>query len=198
MKPIILDTQSGTVAAALTLTPVDVKKAKGYGILLDLTVATAAAKNFLDAAVNVTANTITISAHGYYTGLKVAASTTGTLPGGLSATDYYVIRVDADTIKLATSAAFALAGSAVDITSAAGGGTHTLTPAAISGASYKLQYSMDNVIWIDAGVTNNVTATSQFLHEKVDPMFNFVQVVWALSAGQIGYSVQTLVKEENY
>jgi hypothetical protein len=198
MKPIILDTQSGTVAAALTLTPVDVKKAKGYGILLDLTVATAAAKNFLDAAVNVTANTITISAHGYYTGLKVVASTTGTLPGGLSATDYYVIRVDADTIKLATSAAFALAGSAVDITSAAGGGTHTLTPAAISGASYKLQYSMDNVIWIDAGVTNNVTATSQFLHEKVDPMFNFVQVVWALSAGQIGYSVQTLVKEENY
>lgn len=198
MKPIILNTQSGTVAAALTLTPVDVQKAKGFGILLDLTVATAGTKTFLDANVNVTANTITISAHGYYTGLQVAASTTGTLPGGLSATNYYVIRVDADTIKLATSAALAIAGSAVDITSAAGGGTHTLTPAAISGASYKLQYSMDNVIWIDGGVTNNVTATSQFLHEKVDPMFNYVQVVWALSAGQIGYSVQTLVKEENY
>lgn len=198
MKPINLNTQSGTVAAALTMTPVDVSKAKCYGILLDLTVATAATKTFVDANVTVAADTITIASHGYYTGLKVAATTTGVLPGGLSATNYYVIRVDASTIKLATSAANALAGTAVDITSAAGGGTHTLTPAAISTASYKLQYSLDGVTYIDAGVTNNVTTTVQFLHEKVDPAFNFVNIVWALSAGQVAYNIYTLVKEENY
>ena len=197
MKPILLDSQSGTVGAALTLTSVDISKAKGYGMLLNLTVATAAAKTFTDAKVSVDNNTIEITAHPYATGLKVAATTTGTLPGGLSATDYYVIKVNANTIKLAASAADAIAGTAVDITSAAGGGTHTLTPAAISGASYKLQYSLDGITYIDSGVTNNVTTTAKFLHEKVDPMFNFVQVVWALSAGQIGYTVQTLVKGEN-
>lgn len=198
MKPIKLDSQTGTAAAALTLTPVDVIQAKGYGVLVACTVATAAVKTFLDAAVDVTANTITIASHGYYTGLKVAATTTGTLPGGLSATDYYVIRVDASTIKLSTSAANAIAGTEVDITSAAGGGTHTLTPAALAGASYKLQYSLDGITYIDSGVTNNVTVTASFLHEKVDPMFNYVQLVWAMSAGQIAYSVSTLVKEENY
>jgi len=196
MIPLELNTQTGTVAAALTLTPVDVTNAKGYGMLLNLTVATADSNTFADEDVDVDANTITNAAHGYYTGLKVAATTTGTLPAGLSATDYYVIRVDADTIKLATSAANAIAGTAVDITAAAGGGTHTLTPAALSGASYKLQYSMDGVTYIDSGVTNNVTTTAKFLHEKVDPMFNWVQVVWTLTAGQIGYTVSTLVKGE--
>jgi hypothetical protein len=196
MLPLELNQQTGTVAAALTLTPVNVTEAKGYGMLLDLTVATAATKTFLDANVNTTDNTITISAHGYYTGLRVAATTTGTLPGGLSATNYWVIRIDANTIKLASSAANALAGTVVDITSAAGGGTHTLTPAAITGASYKLQYSVDGVTYIDSGVTNNVTATASFLHEKVDPMFNWVRVVWAITTGQVAYSVSTIVKGE--
>lgn len=194
MTPLWLDTQSGTVAAALTLEPIELYNCEVYGMLLNLTVATAAPKTFEDADVDVDADSIAISAHGFYTGLKVAATTTGTLPAGLSATDYYVIRVDADTIKLASSAANAIAGTAVDITAAAGTGTHTLTPAAISGASYKLQYSLDGEIYIDSGVTNNVTATAKFLHEKTLPGFNFVRVVWTVGAGQIGYVVQTAVK----
>jgi hypothetical protein len=141
-------------------------------------------------------NTITIASHGYATGLKVAATTAGTLPTGLSATDYYVIKVDASTIKLASSAANAIAGTAVNITGD-GSGTHTLTPAALGGGSYKLQYSLDGTTYIDSGVTNNVTTTASFLHEKVDPMFNFVRLVWAMTAGQIAYIVTTLVKEEN-
>jgi hypothetical protein len=111
MKSISLNTQTGTITTATTLTPVEVSKAKGYGILLNLTVA---------------------------------------------------------------------------------------NPGALSGASYKLQYSLDGTTYIDAGVSNNVTVTSKFIHEKVDPMFNFVQIVWAISAGSIAYSIQTLVKEENY
>lgn len=71
---------------------------------------------------------LTISSHGYFTGLKLQVSTTTTLPGGLSAsTDYYVIYVSANTFKLATSLANALAGTYIDITSA-GTGTHTATP----------------------------------------------------------------------
>jgi hypothetical protein len=196
IKPTELNTQSGNVAAALNLTSVGVKCAKGFGIYINTTVATPAAITFVDADVSAANDTITEVAHGYATGLKVAATTAGVLPAGLSATNYWVIKVDADTMKLATSAANALAGTAVNITAAAGGGTHTLTPAAITGGSYKVQVSVDDSTYFDlASVTNNVTATADFMHEKLDPMFNYVRVVWAITTGQIAYVVNTLVKE---
>jgi hypothetical protein len=57
---------------------------------------------------------------------RVQLTTTTTLPAGLSlATDYYVIKVSDTTCKFATSYANAVAGTAVDITSA-GTGTHTI------------------------------------------------------------------------
>ena len=83
---------------------------------------------FVDADVNVGSDVITVDSNLYlYTGQSVVLSTSGTLPTGLSATTYYVIRVSATTIKLATSVANANYGTAVNITAAAGGGTHTLT-----------------------------------------------------------------------
>lgn len=70
--------------------------------------------------------TVSINADRWLTGVKVRMTTTGVLPTGIAAaTDYYVIRVSPTTIKLASSAANALAGTAVDIT-AAGSGTHTI------------------------------------------------------------------------
>jgi hypothetical protein len=139
-------------------------------------------------------NTITVADHGYATGLKAALTTSAAdLPAGLSATNYWIIKVDANTFKLASSAANALAGTAVNFTDS-GAGTHTLTPAAITGGSYKLQASFDDVTYVDLGVTANITATADFFHEKVDPMFNFVRVVFAITTGQFSYSVNTLVK----
>lgn len=86
---------------------------------------------FLDAAVNTGTDEITVESNDtLYTGQKVALTNSGgTLPGGLAAQDYYVIRVSATVIKLASSLVNANTGTgtAVDITSAAGGGTHTLT-----------------------------------------------------------------------
>jgi hypothetical protein len=68
---------------------------------------------------------------------RVQLTTTTTLPGGLAtATDYYVIKVTDTTIKLATSYANAVAGTAINITDA-GTGTHTintLLPRYTSGA----------------------------------------------------------------
>ena len=185
-----LTTSSGTVAAALNDTGIDIKSAAGYGMFLDLTVTTATAATFTAAVTDI----CTAVAHGYYTGLKVAATTDTTLPAGLSATNYYVIRIDADTFKLATNAANALAGTAVNITDT-GTGVHTLTPAALAGASYKLQGSMDGTTYFDLSVTNNVTATAQFIHEKLSPMYNYVRVVWAMTAGQVAYNVYTVIKQ---
>ncbi len=88
-----------------------------------------AVKTFVDAGVSAGSDTITLTAHGLVTGQNISFLTTGVLPAPLAiTTDYFVIVVDANTIKLATSYANALIGTAINITSAAGGGTHTLLP----------------------------------------------------------------------
>ena len=83
---------------------------------------------FLDADVTVGTDSINETAHGLSTGDRVQLTTDGTLPAGLAlATDYYVIRVDADNIQFAATAIDAEEGTAVIITAAAGTGTHTVT-----------------------------------------------------------------------
>lgn len=84
---------------------------------------------FVDADVTVATDVIAKTGHGMLTGHgPVRLSTSGVLPAGLAAaTDYWIIRVDDNSFKLATTKENADAGTAVDITGAAGGGTHTLT-----------------------------------------------------------------------
>lgn len=79
----------------------------------------------VNSAINVVSDTITVANHGYSTAQAVTISTNGALPGGLSAGTYYAIVVDSNTIKLATSAANATGGTAVNLTSV-GSGTMTL------------------------------------------------------------------------
>lgn len=75
--------------------------------------------------------TFTAVAHGLETGDgPIRLTTTTTLPAGLSlATDYWVIKVDADNFQLAASLADAYAGTEVPI-SDNGTGTHTLSDTA--------------------------------------------------------------------
>lgn len=83
--------------------------------------------SFVDADVSPGSENIAEVSHGLLTGDKVQLTTSGVLPAGLAlATDYYVIRVDADNFKLAISAYNAEWNMPVDITAAAGGGTHTV------------------------------------------------------------------------
>lgn len=74
-----------------------------------------------------TTDICTATAHGFKTGDRVRVSTSSALPTGLSAdTTYYVIKLTADTFKLATTDANATAGTAIDI-SGTGTGTQTIT-----------------------------------------------------------------------
>ncbi len=71
------------------------------------------------------------TAHGFTQGMGVRLTTTNTLPtatgGDLAVnTTYYVIAVDANSFKLARTAALAAAGTAIDVTGT-GTGTHTAT-----------------------------------------------------------------------
>lgn len=92
-----------------------------------------AAPTFASTAANTTTDVVTLTAHPFVNGQGPVRLTNsgGSLPAGLAtATDYFVIFVDANSIKLATSQANALAGTAVDITAQnTGTNTVTLTPA---------------------------------------------------------------------
>ncbi len=85
-------------------------------------------KSFVDGDVTVGADTVAETAHGFVDGEgPVRLSSSGTLPAGLAtSTDYWMIAVDNDTLAFATSRANALVDTRVDITAAAGGGTHTI------------------------------------------------------------------------
>ena len=79
-------------------------------------------------AVNATTDRITITNHGLGTGQLVNYSALGTtkIAELTNLTNYYVIRIDANTISLATTLANALAGTAIDISTATSN-THYLT-----------------------------------------------------------------------
>jgi hypothetical protein len=82
---------------------------------------------FVDGDVDTSTNRITVTGHSFTNGDYASLTTTGTLPGGLSSatdTKYYVSVVDANTIELYSDRQLT---SIVDITSNAGGGTHTIS-----------------------------------------------------------------------
>ncbi len=134
-----------------------------------------------------TANTITIVAHGYETGDKVNFDKlTGTVPTGLSDnTDYYVINVDADTIQLADTYAHAIAETALDIAgAAAGGGTFTLTPTAIS-ATVTSYASNDGVHWVamTSPTPLIISTNGSIVWESVDVTARYLRVGWVIADG---------------
>lgn len=89
------------------------------------------AVEFEDTDITDGTDTIADTGHGLVTGTVGQVTTSGVLPTGISAaTNYYVIRVDANSFRLATSLALANAGTAMAI-GADGSGTHTFTPTTV-------------------------------------------------------------------
>ena len=73
-------------------------------------------------------NTFTEVAHGFITGDKVQVATSSALPTGLSAnTNYWVLKLTADTFKLCDTYAHAIAGTNVVAISDDGTGNQTFT-----------------------------------------------------------------------
>lgn len=100
------------------------------------------ALTFATTDVNTGTDVITLSSTTLFpTGTPIVFTSTTTVPAGLtSGTTYYAINVSGTTIKVAASAALALAGTAIDITTQ-GTGTHTIT------LSYVL--TDNDEIWLD-------------------------------------------------
>lgn len=153
--------------------------------------------------VNVTANTISITAHGLTTGLKGQLTSTGTLPAGLTtATDYFVISVDANTIKLASSLANALVPTAIDITDqGTNAATHTFTPTAVAGGLVGIQKSNNydpssNPTGTWEFVSSAVTADGSVWIKEVDPDYTWARTAISLTAGSMSVTSYVVLKED--
>lgn len=144
--------------------------------------------------VSISAETITITAHGYSLGMPVQVSTAGGLPTGLSAsTDYYVIPVDANTIQLASSLANANLGTAINLTTT-GYGTGTATPDGLSGSAV-LQVAIDSTgPWFNYGNTVNITGAQNIYFEQVNPSGDWYRIAYAMTSGQLSAVVSVLGK----
>jgi hypothetical protein len=142
------------------------------------------------------------TAHGFTTGLKVRIATDDTLPGPLLvATDYFVIVIDADNFKLASTLVLALAGTPINLTND-GVGNQTVTPSAIAGGTIKLQQSdienpsasASSTDWSDLGSATNITVDASPYLEKDRPTSYWVRVLVTLTAGRISADFYQLVK----
>lgn len=167
--------------------------AKGVGVLLNVLDTTPAAATFTAVAAT---DLCTAASHGFVTGLLVRGTTTTTLPAGLAlATDYFVIKVSANTFKLASSLVNALAGTAIDITSA-GTGVHTLTPTALA-YTYGLEASVDEgVTWTSLGTPVAKTASFQVVTQALDPMYSAIRGAYIVTAGKVTVTQNSIVKGE--
>ena len=94
--------------------------------------------------VSISGNTLTFNNHRFVTGQKVTYNDGGgTAIGGLSDGSYFIIKIDQNTIKLASSASNATAGTAINLTSGAAGGSHTLN-LAFDGVNTKFKATFNN------------------------------------------------------
>lgn len=155
--------------------------------------------------VNAGTDEITVTSHGLETGDKVTAS--GTLPTGLlSGTEYYVIRVDANTIQLSLTNG----GPAINISTAVGTGTLTheaIDPAVANKVGIRVDLSLypdtvqgtrdaikDNLqeiadfTLVDSVAPSDITFTVSYNGDANEPTFSNPSPgsLWALSVSQEG------------
>ena len=159
------------------------------------------ARVFASSAVDTTNDLVTLVAHGLITGTVGQLTTTGALPTGLSlATNYFIIRLSADTFAFATSLANAIAGTKIDLT-AQGSGNDTFTPSAKSGS---LQYQVSNVAlpdaaaastdWVNKGsavTISGAAATTSAEYSAEAVAYRWFRAVYTHTSGQ--YSLQSIL-----
>ena len=94
--------------------------------------------------VSISGNTLTFRNHRFLTGQRVTYNDGGgTAIGGLADGVYFIIKVDPNTIQLATNASNATSSTAIDLTSGAAGGSHTLN-VAFDGVNTKFSATHSN------------------------------------------------------
>jgi hypothetical protein len=144
---------------------------------------------FAPTAITVAAKTITKASHGLITGSMVRMTTATTLPAGITnaTTDYFVIKVDADTIKLSDTKAHALAGTNIVTMSDQGTGNHTLTVTTLNiSIQPEISNDPDTVGWISYGSATVATAAGNVAWDiPTDYKWARLAITW--TAGQVTF-----------
>ncbi len=199
---------SGTLATT-TSTVVDCSNFDTLAVQANYANATTAGKTFT--VLSQANGTLTMTAHGQVTGsLGQCSNSGGALPTGISAvTNYYIIVVDANTVKLASSLANAVAGTAIDITGN-GTGTQTFTPTTSAGNILKAQVSLDGTNYTDVTTSNfpliNLAATVTISTSTGSVLwdfgsnirFKYLKMLYTPSAGQITLAEYIFAKSAHY
>jgi hypothetical protein len=146
---------------------------------------------------------VTRAAHARSTGDCIELTTTGALPTGLLAnTNYYIIRVDADTFRLAASLADALAGTAINTTGTQSG-THSIryAPWGISGASnFLLPDARESTFYgigqRASGITgaHDLALLGQFMENRLEDHFHSTDY---FSSGGSGSNTQSFTTNQS-
>lgn len=184
--------QYQAVLSATTVQEINVTN-PGSGYLSNPTVTVAVPSTFTfnaASAVNTTANTITILDHPYQTGNSVIYTAVGgAAVGGLMSGDtYFVIKVDGDTFRLASTVANALIGTPLDLTSTSTG-NHTVrgiqaAGSAVSSSDVVADSPTDTLTFAAGGdiiITSNLNNDTITISNK-----NNGKVLFG-SAGQIAF-----------
>lgn len=115
-----------------------------FRILDDISSYTQTFDGSSSSVVSVADDTFTFYEHRFITGQRFTYSTTGSAVGGLtSGTAYYIIKNDQNTIKIATSYANALIGTAINLSALGTGSTHTIN-VAFDGINTKFKATYTN------------------------------------------------------
>jgi hypothetical protein len=126
-------------------------------------------QQLLITALNYSTDTITLPSHGFLQGELVLYDAKGqTVVSGLTtATPYYIIFVDGDNIKLATTPENAVAGTAINITDTpAGVGRHSLQSLS------KTPDGIYNITTLPNGAPNTFTVTARGQVPEIEKIFN--------------------------
>lgn len=146
---------------------------------LGVTVEQATLENGEDSAVDGVEFTISIPSHGYSTGVKVNYDVLGgtTLDNLVNNTDYWVIKVDDDTIALALTEEDAIDDVRIEIADAddaVGGGSFQLTPTTID-VDIVVSASNDATEWVELE-SDSLSATGALLYEYPTVSFRYLKV----------------------
>jgi len=189
MRNKTLNLVNGSFVTGLVTDSSKVADLKTYGYTFVYTDLTPALKAFNPSDLTVLGTVIAEVAHGFTTGLKVQVTTAGTLPVGIVAlTDYFVIRLTADTYSLASSYANAVAGTPITVTTQ-GVGVQTVTPVALA-ATVKIEKSIDRVTFFDVAAATVVTATGSVISKEVDIGYKWVRSTVVVTSGRLGLDVR--------
>ena len=127
---------------------------------------TTAVASLITQVVNISTDEIFVPNHGLNTGVKayysIGPANSGTAIGGLTdGSTYYIVRVNDDIIRLASSLANALKNVTIDLNSTGSGFNHYIVAATPSGSSW-IRYNTTG------DITSGAIATGNFYTSQVD------------------------------